>query len=458
MKRMTSLMSCASLACALTLTLACTDDGGADEDNETTGDGDGDGDGDPTGDGDGDPTGDGDGDPTSGDPCADGGEIIGVSEDINEDTTWSTCNTYVLEDYIYVNGSTLTVDPGTQIRGLNGSALIIEKDAMIMAKGTADAPIVFTSNNIDDSPARGDWGGLVLLGDAPTNIGTGQAEGFPVPPTYGGDNAAHNCGTLEYVRVEYAGFALSDGNELNGITFYACGTETTVGWVQSHMGLDDGIEMFGGEFNAHHIVVTGAADDSLDTDQGYTGLLDFVFIHQDPAVGDNCFEVSNQGSDFSAEPKTTPDVCNATCVGSGVTGEKSKGVTIKEGTHGYWSSSIFVTTTNEATLLADDATADEALDGNIDFQGNIFFANGDPEHQSNSMTIPQADWQAWIEDAERANASDDPGLASAAWGSPNIVPAGDVSEVAGPCEFGYIGAVDPAGEDWTQASWINYTP
>jgi hypothetical protein len=386
------------------------------------------------------------------------GQCVDVSADIDADTTWTADNCYVLTTLVFVNGATLTIEPGTEIRGLNGSALIIEKDSTIVAQGTADAPIVFTSNL--DSPAPGDWGGLVLIGEATSNIGVGMAEGFPVPPTYGGTNDAHNCGSLSYVRVEYAGFAISEGNELNGITFYACGTGTTVDHVQSHMGLDDGIEMFGGTFDADHIVVTGANDDSLDMDQGFHGTLSHVFIHQNPSVGDNCFEVSNQGTDFSAVPKTAPEICNATCVGSGAGGEKSKGITIKEGTNGSWHASIFTNVTNEATLLADDATAAEAMADAIAIANNIFFGNlGADEHVSESTAIDTATWTTWVQDPARANLASDPGLGSATWGSPDATPSGDVAGDGSGCGgTTYIGAVDPAGTNWTAEGWINYVP
>jgi hypothetical protein len=217
---------------------------------------------------------------------------------------------------------------------------------------------VFTSFD-DANASAGDWGGIVLLGEAPINLegGTGLAEGFPIPPTYGGSNDAHDCGSLRYVRVEYAGYAISEGSELNGITFYACGSATQASYIQSHMGLDDGLEWFGGGFDADHLVVTGASDDSLDIDQGFTGRIQHVFVHQNPTVGDNCFEVSNQGTDFTAVPKTDPEICNATCIGSGASGENSKGLTIKEGTNGSWHASIFTNVTNEATLLADEETS-----------------------------------------------------------------------------------------------------
>lgn len=425
MKRIPLFMSTAGLALALSLT-ACTDDGAGDDEN-----------GDDSGD-----TGDGD--------------RVVVDADITEDTTWTADKTYVLDGLVFVNGATLTIEPGTRIQGVSGSALVINRDAMLMADGTADAPIVFTSNNADN-PTRGDWGGLVLIGNATANIGEGIVEGIPDPTNYGGDDDSDNCGTLRYLRVEYAGFALSEGNELNGITFYSCGTGTTVSHVQSHMGLDDGIEMFGGTFDADHIVVTGAVDDSLDMDQGFRGTLEHVFIQQATDVGDNCFEVSNQGTDFAATPKTAPMVCNATCIGSGSSGEKSKGLTVKEGTYGEWYASIFTNTTNEATVLADEATFSEADAGNIELANNIFWdIMGAEAHSSGADSLDSAGWTAWIEDAARANQSVDPGLASIDWTSPDIAPSGDVAGDGQGCGNGYIGAVDPAGDNWTLESWIRY--
>lgn len=368
---------------------ACTDDGTAEGDADTTGDGD---------------------------------DTVTISEDISEDTTWTADKTYMLaaDTLVFVNGATLTIEPGTLIRGGAGSALVIEKDSRIVAEGTADAPIVFTSFAAEN-PAAGDWGGLVLLGEAVINLqgGVGMAEGFPIPPTYGGTDPAHDCGSLRYVRVEYAGFAISEGNELNGITFYACGTGTKASYLQSHMGLDDGIEFFGGAFDLDHIVVTGAADDSMDMDQGFSGMAQHVLIHQSDSIGDNCFEVSNQGSDFDATPKTSPMICNATCVGSGAGGEKS-----------------------------------------IMISNNIFFGIlGAEAHASGADTLDGAGWTAWIQDPTRANLDSDPGLGSLAWGSPNVVPSGDVSGDGSGCGgTTYLGAVDPSGDDWTAASWINYKP
>ena len=395
--------------------------------------------------------------------CAAKGEVdayLSVDADVNEDTTWTCDTVYVLaqDTHVFVNGATLTIEPGTTVLGSNGSALVIEKDAMLMAEGTEDAPIVMTS--FQDSPARGDWGGLVLLGNATANIGTGQAEGFATAPTYGGSDDGHNCGSLAYLRVEYAGFAISDGNELNGITFYACGTATSAHHIQSHMGSDDGIECFGGTFDMHHVVVTGAGDDSLDLDQGYRGTIQHLFIHQDAATGNHGFEISNQGTDFAATPLTSPVICNATVLGGD--GEKSTGFIFKEGNEAAIYSTIFTGAANEAGVIANIETESIAMSGGIILQNNVFWANGTPQFTSATESWTDEDWEAWVLDPANNNLSDDPGLASVSFGGADITPGPSLAgagTVGGGCEANdYIGAVDPEGENWTNEPWINYAP
>jgi hypothetical protein len=215
-----------------------------------------------------------------------GSEIAGTFE---SDTIW-TCD-HTLSGIVTVkNGATLTIEPGVTIKGGNGSALVIGKGSELIAEGTADQPIVFTSALPEGSRARGDWGGLVLLGEAPNNLqtGTGAAEGLDAnDPTYqyGGTDEASSCGSLKYLRVEFAGFELTKDNELNGITFYSCGTGTRVDYVQSHMGADDGIEAFGGNWSGKHIVITGAQDDSLRRRPGLHRELAVCVHSPGPAVG-----------------------------------------------------------------------------------------------------------------------------------------------------------------------------
>lgn len=406
-------------------------------------------------------------DDTGGSPpgCADPNDPnaprVEVSANIDGGAEW-TCDTiYVLTSIVFVHGGELAIEPGTTILGTNGSALVIDSDATIEAAGTPDAPIVFTSALPEGERNRGDWGGLVLIGNAVTNVGSALAEGFADPPTYGGDDDTHDCGTLQYVRVEWAGFAISDGNELNAITFYACGSGTTVDHVQAHMGLDDGFEMFGGTFGAKYIVSTGNADDSIDIDQGFRGTLQHVFIQQDPAIGNNCYEVSNQGDVFDAEPTSRPIIANSTCIGSGAGGDQSIGLTLKEGTAAEIYSSIFDDVTNEAIRLTQRETQGSAEAGDVVLRGNIFgdsagFVVGDEDGE----TWMAADLEALVTD-DGANQVADPELASTEWGAVDPTP-GAIAADAGmtPSEAfldatAHAGAVEPGGTNWTAESWID---
>lgn len=411
---------------------------------------------------------------TAGDTADSGGECVvdeEVPASITEDTTWD-CDKILPESTIVTvsNGAVLTVSPGVTVRGKTGSALVVAQGSRLEAAGTKEEPIVFTSSQAEGSRNRGDWGGIVLLGNASTNLqaGVGQAEGLEEQASYGGGtsvDAAHSCGTLKWVRVEFAGFELTMDNELNGIGFYSCGTGTTVEYVQSHMGDDDGLEMFGGGFNAKHLVVTGAGDDAIDSDQGFIGVLQYVFIQQDPNVGNYAFEWSNQDVTQDASPRTKPVVCNVTAVGTGATADtKSSGFKFKEGASGEVHSSI-VTNFNKAQIdLTEGPTETQAESGAIVLKNNIFFDNA-LDGSGELYTIGEGssfDLRAFVEDAGNTNHVDvDPKLGSIAWGSPDIVPATDSpalgAGVAGPgCEAAdYIGAVKDAAGDWT-VGWTNY--
>ena len=156
------------------------------------------------------------------DAPASGGLVEVPAGDLTGPVTWEAKNTYVLKGQVFVTGGTLTIEAGTVIKGEAGSVLTITKSATLMAQGTVEKPIVFTSAKT--TPTSGDWGGLVMLGAAPINVtgNTNKVEGFPesvgTKIEYGGANASHNCGTLKYARIEYAGFQLSADNELNGLT------------------------------------------------------------------------------------------------------------------------------------------------------------------------------------------------------------------------------------------------
>ncbi|MBS1124778.1 MAG: putative lipoprotein [Deltaproteobacteria bacterium] len=267
--------------------------------------------------------------------------------DIAVDTHFTADHIYILKGYVFVTGGTLTIDAGTTIKGDNGSALTITKDAKLNAVGTADKPIVFTSSAA--TPASGDWGGLVMAGKGPINVpgGTNKIEGFA--DTFGErivygsatPDATHDCGKLKYARIEYGGFALSVDNELNGLTLTACGSQTVIDFVQVHLGLDDGIEVFGGTVNLNHVVVTQPDDDGLDWDLGWTGKAQFVIIQQRAGRGDKGIEADSNRSDGDLAPRSAPEIWNATLIGSdGAVGDPQGGMHLRRGTAGKINNAI----------------------------------------------------------------------------------------------------------------------
>ena len=263
------------------------------------------------------------------------------ASDIAVDTHWTADHIYTLKGYVWVTGGTLTIDPGTVVKGDHGSALTITKDGKLDAVGTATNPIVFTSSQA--TPASGDWGGVVMLGKASINVtgGVNKVEGFA--DTFGErirygattPDDAHDCGKLVYARIEYAGFALAVDNELNGLTVGACGSATTIDYVQSHLGLDDGIEVFGGTANLSHIVITQPDDDGLDWDYGWRGKVQFLVVQQKLGRGDKGIEADNNVNGGDLVPRSAPQIWNATLIGSdGAVGSPQGGAHLRRGTAG----------------------------------------------------------------------------------------------------------------------------
>jgi hypothetical protein len=256
------------------------------------------------------------------------GQVINVSGDITENTTWYSTAKYMLSGFVYVkNNSILTIQPGTIIKGVVDSkaALIIERGSKIMAQGTAAAPIVFTSAKAAGSRGSGDWGGLVLCGKATTNkhdngAGVGVAEGG-IGSNYGGTDDADNSGVLQYVRIEFPGIPLTStaNSEINGLTLYAVGNGTTIDHVQVSYSGDDSYEWFGGTVNCKYLVALRGLDDEFDTDNGFRGNVQFIFGLRDPNVSDqsgsNGFESDNDADGSALTPVTRPVFSNATIYG-----------------------------------------------------------------------------------------------------------------------------------------------
>jgi trimeric autotransporter adhesin len=244
------------------------------------------------------------------------------------------------------NSATLTIEPGTTLFGKSGADfLVVARGSKIQAVGTASAPIIMTSVNdmlgLSDNESSAEWGGLVLLGKAPTNkcdqanLASCQVEAEGEAGPYGGNNPEDNSGALKYLQVRYAGFEVIPDNELNGITFAGVGRGTTVEYIQVHNNLDDGVEFFGGTVDAKYVVLTGNRDDSLDWADGWTGRMQHVLVRHNPnnSKANRGIEGDNQSGNFTALPMSKPRIANMTIIGNAFDGEDdSEGVLLRAGT------------------------------------------------------------------------------------------------------------------------------
>jgi hypothetical protein len=250
---------------------------------------------------------------------------VNVTGLITSNTTWTSDKIWILNGKVVVtNGATLTIQPGTIIKGAEGqetlaSALIIAKGAQINAVGTAAQPIIFTSildnikigEKVGTNLTRTDnekWGGVAILGNAPTSAQSGDTEtrleGLPADESwslYGGSNATDNSGTMAYVSIRHGGISIGEGNELNGLTLGGVGSGTSLSNIEIYATLDDGIECFGGTVNITNALVYFQGDDGIDLDMNYSGTIEnFIVIHGDGIGTDKGLEIDGpEGSTYT---------------------------------------------------------------------------------------------------------------------------------------------------------------
>src|SRR5215203_581045 len=278
-----------------------------------------------------------------------------LSGKINSDKTLQTGKTYKLRGAVYiVDGAKLTIEPGVTIQGEKSSrgALVVTRGTQVIANGTAEKPVVFTSDQ--SNPQRGDWGGIVLLGRAKTNAsfngvagvgeiegGVNNAEGLGL---YGGADDNDNSGVLKYVRVEYAGYAFLPDKELNGITFGGVGRGTVVDHVQVSFANDDSFEWFGGSVDCKYLISYKTLDDDFDMDNGFSGRLQFGIALRDSTIADvsgsNGFEIDNDAGGSALNPQTSAIISNFTVIGPRATLTNLGNSNFQRGAHTRRNSSI----------------------------------------------------------------------------------------------------------------------
>lgn len=238
------------------------------------------------------------------------------------DETWN--GVILLDGWVYIDSLfTLTIEPGTIIRGTAKSALIIERGGKIIAEGTANEPIVFTSNQGEGFRSNSDWAGLVICGLAPNNWANGEgiAEGGIDSP-YGGNDPHDNSGVLKYVRIEFPGYEVATAKEINGLTLCSVGDATVIDYIQVSFSGDDSFEWFGGTVNAKHLVALATEDDDFDTDLGYNGMVQFAVAARDTSIVDtdtaNGFESDNDEPGSDNKPYTSAVFSNVSAFGPAI--------------------------------------------------------------------------------------------------------------------------------------------
>jgi hypothetical protein len=429
---------------------------------------------------------------------------VEITGNVTASTTWTKDKVYTLRGFVnVVSGVTLTIEAGTVIKGAGkdadptasgkGGTLIILPGAKLMAVGTASAPIIFTSANDPGKRNYGDWGGVVLIGKAPHNRPASTVFEGGITGTIGADNIADdNSGTLQYVRIEFAGIALSStaNSEINGLTLYAVGSGTTIDHIQVSYSGDDSYEWFGGTVNAKYLVAYRGWDDDFDTDWGFTGKVQYALSLRDPEYADqsgsNGFESDNYagtGEPATATnnglPLTAPVFAN---VSNFVTAGTPSNATIK-GSGGYQSAMHLRRNTSisifnsvlvgypEGLRLDGSATGTfaNATSGALNLKGIVFANNTIPVLGKADITNDQA--IAYFGAAARKNETKD--LASLLLNSANFTLAtpGFLPQATSPLLAGAIwedkgtdafftkelfrGAFGTT--DWTQ-TWTNWDP
>lgn len=295
--------------------------------------------------------------------------------------------TYLLQGKVQIGGplpangtvnnpTTITIEPGTLIRGATGGLdyLQVNPGSKIFAEGTPDAPIVFTG----PTEESGSWGGVVLAGLAQNNAAAtpGGTAAFEADPTtiWGGNNDADSSGVMRFVQIRNAGRVISGNVELNSLTLGSVGSGTVLEYIQSHNGLDDCFEFFGGTVNAKYLVCSRGNDDGLDFDVGgYRGRIQYALItaggNADGSDG-SCVESDNNAQSLNALPRANPIVANMSCVGRAEAPNFRRQIRLRRGSAGqYWNSVIARQPSGECLTVFDTATFDQINGGALQIRG-----------------------------------------------------------------------------------------
>ena len=425
-----------------------------------------------------------------------------VEGTITGNRTFVPETTYVLRGFVQVtSGAVLTVQPGTRIVGDTtqaGSSLWVLRGGRLTAEGTVDKPIVFTSQRAVGNRKPGDWGGIIMIGNARINrsVTSALTEGpSTAAQNYaGGTNDDDSSGSLKYVRIEFAGYDISggQGQELNSLSMYAVGRGTKLQYVQVHAGLDDGFEWFGGTVDGQYLVSSEAGDDHFDWTEGYRGRNQFLVSFQsgrlvpaggagglgsDPRgfEGDGCDPaVAGCNGNFRQnQPLSQPVFANFTVIGARTagypTGGNAVGLVARRGTAGHFYNGIVGRFNGFGISVRDTTTNNLRAEGELTVRNVVFFDNAVNFEPTGTNFGQEANFAnaGIVQQTGTANTY----FSSLANGSPNFQPSsgassfiGNAAQVPASLFAGYsygfqsvshVGAVAPTGTSW-MAGWTNF--
>lgn len=396
------------------------------------------------------------------DALEDGGAIpVNGDGDISEDITLESGKSYTFEGQVRVlEGATLTIEPCVKVMGESATSVIgVLPGAKIEAAGLPDEPIVFTSSKAPGTRRPGDWGGLLILGNAQVNQPNPQVEGLVAATPYGSatdENNEESSGTLQYVRIEFVGREISKDVESNGVTFAGVGSGTVVDHVMVANSIDDCFEWFGGTVNATHLVALNCDDDMFDTDFGFSGKVQYAFgraFEESAEADSNGFEMDT-ANNANIEPRTTAQWANVTLCGPNTGTAPAEnpriGMVLRRQVSGAIANAL-VTGFDSGAFSIRNADLDPPTD--ISLTSSAIFGNVSVYHDATHKGA--ADW--FEVETTNETLDDAPAGFDCYANPPAPIPDEDLAgeAVAGFEDAEYKGAFK-AGENWMTGAWISW--
>lgn len=312
-------------------------------------------------------------------------ETVFINEDISTDSRWEQNTIYQINNFVSLrNNAVLTIEPGTIVKFASNEGLIVERGSQIMAEGTIDQPIIFTSTadsievgqTISPNLSANDtglWAGVFILGGAPISSLNGIDDQYYSLPDgdqhrFGGDNSDESSGTLKYVSIRHAGAVLVEDEEPSGLNLGGVGSGTLIEYIEAYACLDDGININGGTVNLKHIITSNYGDDGLDIDRGWQGSLENLIC-----IGGNNhdFALELDGGKSDANPTFT--IKNISAWGRL---DKSDYISFRSNVKCLVENAYFFGFTDAQVVLRTNQVAENWINSEIDLM-NIQFSSND---------------------------------------------------------------------------------